>query len=74
MVEILGQRVEAEILADALHAPGLGLGLEGAQHHLARILLVIGAFVGHPQHRQVAQPLDGFGHEVEVLAGMQAAA
>ncbi len=71
MVEILGQAVEAEILGDAGHAPGLGLGLEGAEHHLAGVGLVIGAFVGHPQHRQVAEARDRFGDEVEMLAGMQ---
>ena len=71
MVEILGQRVEAEILADAVHPPGFRLGLEGPQHHLARILLVVGAFVGHPQDGQMAQPLDGFGDQIEMLASMQ---
>ena len=71
MVEILGQGIKAEILADTAHAPGFRLRLEGAQHHLARVLLVIGAFIGHAQHRQMAQPLDRFGHQVEMLAGMQ---
>ena len=52
MVDILGQLVEAEILRDAGHAPGLGHRLEGAEHHLAGVLLVVGAFVRHPQHRQ----------------------
>ena len=48
MGDILGQLVEAEILGDAVHAPGLGDRLEGAEHHLAGVLLVVGAFVGHP--------------------------
>ena len=71
MVEILGQAVEFEVLGDAPHAPGLGPGLERAQHHLARVLLVIGAFIGHAQHRQAAQIGHGFGDQVEMLGGVQ---
>ena len=71
MVEILRQLVEAEILADAVHAPGLGHRLEGAEQHLAGILLVIGALVGHAQHRQPLQARDRLGDDVEMLAGMQ---
>ena len=54
MVEVLRQLVEAEILGNAVHAPRLGHRLEGAEQHLAGILLVVGALVGHPQHRQPA--------------------
>jgi hypothetical protein len=51
-----GSCVELEILRDAVHAPGFGaLRLEGAQHHLAGVGLVIGAFVGHAQDGQVAE-------------------
>ena len=71
MVEILWQRVEAEILWNARHAPGFGLGLEGAKHHLSGVRLVVGAFVRHAKHRQVAEPFDRLGHQVEMLAGMQ---
>jgi hypothetical protein len=71
MLEILGQRVELEILGDAGHAPGLGARLEGAQHHLAGVGLVIGAFVGNPQDGQVAEALDRFRHKIEMLAGMK---
>ena len=71
MVEILRQLVEAEILADAVHAPGLGHRLEGAEHHLAGVFLVVGAFVRHAQHRQARQARDRLGDEVEMLAGMQ---
>ena len=71
MVEILGQRVEAEILGDARHAPGLGLGLEGAEHHLSGVRLVVGAFVRHAQHRQVTEALDRLGDQIEMLAGME---
>ena len=71
MVEILGQAVEAEILGYAVHAPGFGFRLEGPQHHLACVLLVIGAFVGDAQDGQTAQAFDGFGEQVEMFAGMQ---
>jgi hypothetical protein len=71
MIEIGGQLVELEILGNARHAPGLGARLERAQHQLAGILLVIGAFLGHPQHRQLAEPGNGLGDDVEMLAGMQ---
>ena len=55
MVHVLGQLVEAEVLGDAVHAPGLGVGLEGAQQQLAGVLLVVGALVGIAQHRQVGR-------------------
>ena len=71
MVEILGQLIELEIAGNAVHAPGLGVGLEGTEHHLARVLLVIGAFVGHPQDRQLGQPGDRLRDDVEMLAGLQ---
>ena len=45
MVEVLRQLVEAEILGDAVHAPGLRLRLEGADQQLAGVLLVVGAGV-----------------------------
>ena len=71
MVHVLGQLVEAEILADAVHAPGLGHRLEGAEHHLAGVLLVVGAFVRHAQHRQPGEAGDRLGDEIEMLAGVQ---
>ena len=72
MVEIFGQLVEAEILRDARHAPGLGDRLEGADQQLAGILLEIGLLVRHPQGRQVAgQARNALGQDVEMLAGMQ---
>ena len=71
MVEILGQLVKFETVGDACHAPWLGHRFKRAQHHFAGIFLVIGAFVGHPQHRQRAQALDGFGDDIEMLARMQ---
>ena len=57
MIHVLGQAVEAEGLRDAAHPPGLGHRLEGADQQLAGVLLVVGAFVGHPQHRQLARHL-----------------
>ena len=72
MIEILGQRVEFKILGNAVHAPWLGIRLKSAKQDLASILLVVGAFIGHPQHRQVrGQPGDPLGHDVEMLAGMK---
>ena len=71
MVEILLQLVEAEILRNARHAPWLGHRLEGAEQDFAGILLVVGAFVGHPQHRQAAETGDRLGDDVEMLAGVQ---
>src|SRR5439155_8865572 len=37
MIEILGQFLEAEALRNALHSPGLGLGLERADQELAGV-------------------------------------
>ena len=71
MVEILRQLVEAEILADAVHAPGLGDRLERPEQDLSGILLVVGAFVRHPQHRHRPEAGDLLGDDVEMLAGMQ---
>ena len=72
MVHVLGQAVEAEGLGDAVHAPGLGHGLEGADQELAGVLLVVGAFVGDAQHRQVARHLgQRLGDDVEVLGRVQ---
>ena len=71
MLEILGQAVELEVFGDAIHAPGLGLGLEGAQHHFPCVFLVIGAFVRNAENGKCAQPLDRFGDKVEMLAGMK---
>ena len=71
MVDILGELVKLEIGGDPVHAPGLGHRLEGAEHHLAGVLLVIGAFVGHPQHRQRREPGVRLGDHVEMLAGVE---
>ena len=71
MVHVLGQLVEAEILADAVHAPGLGDRLEGAEHHLAGVFLVVGAFVRHAQDWQAAKAGNRLGDEVKVFAGVQ---
>ena len=69
---VVGQLVEAEILGDSVHAPGLRLRLEGAEQDLARVLLVIGAAVVVAQHGQVRRhTLEGVRHHVEVLAGVE---
>ena len=71
MVEIFRQLVKLEIGRDAIHRPGLGMGFERTQHHLASVFLVIGAFIRHPQHRHLGQARDRFGHDVEMFTGMQ---
>ncbi len=71
VIEILGQLVEFEILGDAVYGPGFGVGLKRAQQHLARVFLVIGTFIGHPQDGQLGQSGDRLGHDVEMLAGVQ---
>ena len=72
MVEILRQLVEAEgILGNAVHAPGLGLGLEGADQELAGILLVIGAGIDVAHDRQIGGQIHGLGHDIEMLGGMK---
>ena len=69
---VLGQRIEAERLRDAVHAPGLGDGLEAADEQLAGVLLVVRTFVVDAQHRQVRRyALDGLGDDVEMLRGVQ---
>ena len=59
MIEILGQLVETEILGNAVHAPWLGLGLEGADQKLARVFLVIGASIHVAHDRQVGRQIMG---------------
>ena len=72
MIEVFGQRVEAEAFGNALHAPRLGHRLEAADQQLAGVFLVVGAFVLHAQHRQVArQAVDGLGDDVEMLGSVQ---
>ena len=72
MIHVLGQAVEAEGLRDAVHAPGFGHRLEGADQQLAGVLLVVGALVRDPQHRQVARHLgQRLGDDVEVLGRVQ---
>ena len=71
MVEILGQLIELKAFRDAVHAPGFRFRLEGTQHHLACVFLVISAFIRHPQNRQRLQSRDRFGHDVEMFAGLK---
>ena len=71
MVEILRQLVEAEGVRNAVHAPGLGLGLEGADQELAGILLVIGAGIHVAHDRQIGGQIHGLGHDIEMLGGME---
>jgi len=71
VIPILWQRVEHEIFADAAHAPRLGFRFKRTDHHLAGVGFVIGAFVRHPQHGQMAKALHRLGNQVEMLTGMQ---
>ena len=71
VVKILGQLIKLEIRRDAIHPPRLGIRLERAQQEFARILFVIGAFIRHPQHRQLLQPLDRFSDDIEMLTRLQ---
>ncbi len=72
MIHVFGKRLEGMVLGDPLEAPGLGLGLEGADHQLAGIFLVIGAFVRHAHHRHVARQIgDRLADDVEMLARMK---
>ena len=69
MVEVLGELVELEVLRRK--APGFRHRLEGSEQHLARVLLVVGALVGHAQHGQGSEIRDRLGDDVEVLAGLE---
>ena len=71
MIEVFGQLVELKAFGDPVHAPGFGFWLKGAQQDLSRVFLVIGAFVGNPKDRHLGQTADAFGHDIEVLAGLQ---
>ena len=51
---------------------GLATGSKAPDQQLAGVLLVVGALVGHPQHRQVARHLgQGLGDDVEMLGRVQ---
>ena len=71
MVEILGKLIELETLGNALQCPWFRDRLKSTEQDFARILFVIGIFIGDTQHRQFAQGGDGFGNDIEVLTGLQ---
>ena len=72
VIEVVGQLIEGKISRDAVQAPRLGDGLERAEQKLARVLLVVGALVGHAQHGHIArQTVHRLGDDVEVLAGLK---
>ncbi len=67
-----GDFVEAEVLGDAVHAPGPRVRLEDADHQLARVVPVVRDGVVVPHDGQVrVEPLDGVETDVVVLAGTQ---
>ena len=71
MGEVLRKLVELEIRRNPPDSPRLGRRLERAEKDLPGILLVVGALVGHPQHRHPLQPRDRLGDDVEMLARLQ---
>jgi hypothetical protein len=68
VVDVLRQRVEAEILRDAVLAPGLGDRLEEADEQLSGVLLVVGPFVAEEHDREIARQVrDRLGDDVEMF-------
>ena len=66
------QLQERLVGGNAAHAVGLGHRFEGADHQAPGLLLHVDAVVGVAQHRQARRQVrDRFGHQVEVLAGVQ---
>ena len=72
LVPIVGQKLEREIVRDAVHAPGLGVRLEAAHHQAADLLLEIDVAVGVAHHGQFRRdPAMRLGDDVHVLGRMQ---
>ena len=72
VLRVLGQRIEAEGLGDAVHTPGLRDGLETADQQLAGVFFVIGTFVVDAQHREVRRHGgDRLGDDVEMFGRVQ---
>ena len=71
MLPILRQSIKFKIRPDAAHPPGFRHGFKRPQHHFPCVLLVIRAFIRHPQHRQIAQIRNRLCHQIEMLARMQ---
>ncbi len=64
--------VEAEVLGDAVHAPGLRDGFEEPEHDLAGLLADVGRVAGIAEDRQhPVHAFDRLGDQVVVLAGLQ---
>ena len=67
-----GDLVEAEVLGDAVHAPGPRVRLEDADDQLARVVPEVRDGVVVPHDGQVRiESVDGIEPDVVVLAGMQ---
>ena len=72
MVDVLGQLVEAEAFRNTIDGPRLGNRLEGPQHDLAGVFLVIGTLVRDAQHGQIAGHLGTcLADDIEMLTGLQ---
>ena len=68
LVPVLVQQGELEAIRDAVHAPGLGLGLEPAHDEAADFLLEVDRAVGIAQHRQIGgDAVDLLGDDVHML-------
>jgi len=72
VLPIFGQRAEAEVPRDLVHAPDLAPRLEEAGHDLAGLLFEVRVVLGVAQRwRAELHPVELFGHDVEVLACLE---
>ena len=72
MLPVLVQQREREAVGDALHAPGLGFGLEAADDQPSDFLLVVGVAVGIGHRRQAGPDgRDLLRHDVHVLGRVE---
>ena len=71
MVEILRQLIKFKISRNALHGPRFRNRLKSPKEHFARILFIIRTFIGHAQHRHLAQPLNRLTDDIKMLAGLE---
>ena len=72
MIPVLGQRAEAEITGDLVHAPDLAPRFEEAGHDLPGLLLEVRVVARVAQGRRAdLHSFDRFGDDVEVLARLK---
>ncbi len=70
MVKVLWQLVELKVLGN-VQGPWLRDGLKRTEQHLARVFLVVRAFIRNPQHRHLREARNRFGHDIEMFTRMQ---